>query len=116
MSRLSLRTIVGAVAAVALLLVVAAAAFFGRRTSLEDIDRRLRADIGTGASYARVASVLDSLGVERSGYNEARREMRAVWRRAAVGLTQETAIEALFLFDEKGNLMRYELKEKISAV
>ncbi len=102
-------------AAAALVLAATCTALALRRTTVGEIDRLLSKHVPVGSPHQRVTAVLDSLGVEHSSYDASVREIRAIWRRTSVDLFQHTSIEARFLFDEAGQLVRYELMESITA-
>jgi hypothetical protein len=99
----------------ALLVLVGAGSMCSRRTTVAQLDELLRTSVPVGTHHSRVTAVLDSMKVEHSGYGEAEREIVAIWRRTSVRLFDESAIQARLYFDSQGNLLRYELKEQITA-
>jgi hypothetical protein len=99
---------------VVLLVLTTGVLLFGRTTPGE-IDSLLQDAAPIGSDFTRIVDVLDSLGVEHSGYQEVDQVIYAVWRRTSVSLFHETAIQVQFLFDARGKLIRYELEESVSA-
>lgn len=99
----------------ALLILVAAVSMCYKRTTIAQLDELLRTSVPVGTHHSQVTALLDSMAVEHSGYREAEQEVVAIWRRTSVRLLDESAIQARFYFDSKGNLLRYALKEQITA-
>jgi hypothetical protein len=86
------------------------------RLTVQDVEAQLQRLVSPGATIGEVAAKLDSLGVDRSPLTPESTELRALWRRTRVGLIDESSIQARFLFDERGALIRYEVKELITAM
>ena len=79
--------------------------------TVTQVDSLLRAHIPTGASHEHVITVLDSLHVEHSPFNPQDRYVLAMWRKTARSMFEDRSIQARFLFDGYGRLLKYELKE-----
>lgn len=101
---------------VSLLLLVGLGSACPRRTTTAELDQQLRANLPVGTHHTRVVAVLDSLNVEHSGYRNDTGDVAAIWRRTSVRLFDESAIQARFYFDVRGNVIRYVLEERITAM
>lgn len=106
-----------AIAGAILVLLLAAGCGIGhaRRTTVAELDARIRERIPAGTHHARVAAVLDSLEADRSAYDPNAREMRAIWRRTTGKAFTHGDIQARFRFDARGTMVGYAVKESFTG-
>lgn len=83
----------------------------GSGLRVADVEGMLKERIPVGSSTQHVGAVLDSMKVEHSPYDPAKRDMLAIWRRTKRSLFDEQSIQAHLQFDEAGRLVSYNVKE-----
>jgi hypothetical protein len=97
-------------------IVVLAWASTRTRLTVDGVEAELAQWAVAGTPIAIVYQRLDSLGVERSTDEPGRREVLAIWRRTRRALFDESSIQVQFEFDDRGLLVRYEVRELITAM
>jgi hypothetical protein len=83
----------------------------GSGLKVADVEGMLKERLPVGSSSQQVSAVLDSMKVEHSAYDPAKRDMLAMWRRTKRSLFDEQSIQAQFQFDEGGRLVSYNVEE-----
>ena len=87
------------------------AACGGASMTVAQVESVLRERTPAGVGHERVITVLDSLEVEHSAFNPQERYVLAMWRKTSRSMFVDKSIQARFLFDDGGRLIKYEVKE-----
>lgn len=83
----------------------------GRRLTLAEVDQRVAGALPAGAGRARVLSILDSLKVEHSDFDEKTRMIVAVVPDSAKRGIVTRSFHFTFVFDSTGKLVSHTVKE-----
>ena len=75
------------------------AACGGRKVTPDELRTRVTAAIPQGSSPVRVASLLDSLGIEHAGYDSLRHETLAIVRETSKTFFVKGSVQLVFTFD-----------------
>ena len=85
------------------------------RMTLHQVERVLAEKLPNGSSPERVSALLDSLGLEHSGYDVQRRDIAAVIKNTSRSFVVDGSIHAEFVFDEDRKLVDRKVREVLTG-
>jgi hypothetical protein len=85
------------------------------RDTVKNLIQAIDASLPAGTDKSRVLALLDAHSVEHSDYIERERKIYAIVREVEKSALATTSVQFEFIFDERGQLLRYTARDVVTA-